>query len=505
MGAIFTLIRRSLKAAWRRRWLGVAIAWVICLGGWLVIHKLPDQYAASARLYVNTDAVLTPLLKGLAVDASPEAQLKVLQGTLVSRPNLETLISKTDLDLTVSGPTQRDALISRLASDIVVKPDTKLNLFSIQYSNSDPKLARDVVQTLLTIFIDSATGSDRRDMQNARIFLQHQIASYEQQLRVAEANRAEFRAKYPGLVIADNLSGTGEAAADPVEALQTKINQIDGNLQIKMALAAAYKKQLEGMQPTLQEGERGGPGSPTTLAQAEDKLRSLRLQYTDAFPGVISQEQLVAALKASPTHGGPGGRAAPNPAFEDLQLKLIDVAADAEAMKKQLTSMQSYRTKLQELQKDRPALIAQYEAITRGYTVLRRNYDDLLGRLQSANIGEAADTQADKVQIRVVDPPVIPRIPSGPNRLLLVSIVLGAGLAAGVAVPMLLAQLDRSFWVVEDLRSLGLPVLGGISLLTSIPWGRRLLAVTSFGIAVVVLISLYGGLMVRLLRATAIA
>ena len=104
-----------------------------------------------------------------------------------------------------------------------------------------------------------------------------------------------------------------------------------------------------------------------------------------------------------------------------------------------------------------------------------------------------------------MDPPVIPRIPSGPNRLLLISIVLVAGIAAGVAVPMLLAQLDRSFWVVEDLRSLGLPVLGGISLLSSIPWRRRLLAVTSFGIAVVVLISLYGGLVLRLLRATAVA
>ncbi len=56
----------------------------------------------------------------------------MLQGTLVSRPNLETLISKTDLDLTVAGPTQRDALISRLATDISVKPDNKLNLFSIQ-------------------------------------------------------------------------------------------------------------------------------------------------------------------------------------------------------------------------------------------------------------------------------------------------------------------------------------------------------------------------------------
>jgi len=73
-----------------------------------------------------------------------------------------------------------------------------------------------------------------------------------------------------------------------------------------------------------------------------------------------------------------------------------------------------------------------------------------------------------------------------------------------LAVPMLLSQLDRSFWVVEDLRSLGLPVLGGISMLTSVSWSRRMIGVTGFAIAVIVLIGLYGGLMIRLLRASAV-
>jgi len=508
MGAIFTLIRRSLKSAWRRRWLGVAIAWVVCLAGWAVISRLPNQYQASARLYINSDAVLTPLLKGLAADASPDSQLKLLQGTLLSRPNIQTLISKTDLDLSVTDPAQRDMLVTSLMTDITVKPDTKLNLFTITYSNSNPKLARDVVQALLTIFTESATGGNRRDMQNARIFLQHQIASYEQQLRVAEARRAEFRTKYPGLTVADNGNAQGDVATNPVEALQTHLNQVDAALENKSIIAAAFKKELETMQPTITESAAGGGAGghePMTLSQAQDKLRLLRLKYTDEFPDVVSTQQLIASLKASPTHGAAAGqRTMPNPAYEAMRLKLIDVTADAESLKKQQAALQEYRTKLEELQRNRPALIAEYQNISRGYAVLRKNYDDLLARLQSANIGEAADTQADKVQIRVIDPPVVPRVPSAPNRLVMLSIVLVVGVAAGIAAPVLLSQIDRSFWVVEDLRSLGLPVLGGISLLTAIPLHRRLMAVTSFGIAVVVLISLYGGLMFRILRATAV-
>jgi polysaccharide chain length determinant protein (PEP-CTERM system associated) len=501
MGAILTLLRRSLKAAWRRRWLGVIIAWVVCVLGWIGVSLVPDQYESYARLYVNSDAVLTPLLKDIAVDSSPDQELRVLQATLLNRPNIESLISKTDLDLTVSGPAEREALVTRLMADITVRPDPKFNVFSIQYSNSNPKLARDVVQTLLTIFIDNATAGNRREMENARIFLEHQISSYEQQLRSLEQRRAEFQAKYPGVALVDGDT-SGASSGNPLAELQQHILDTQNSLQDKAALVAALKKELDSTPPTLPEVAGGGPGAPTTLAEAEARLQMLRLQYTDQFPGVIAAEQQVAALKASPTHGA-AAHSMPNPGYESLKLRIIDLSAEIAGLQRQLIALQNDQTRFNELQRERPALIAEYENLDRSSGVLRKDYDELMARLQSADIGEAADTQADQVQIRIIDPPDVPRIPYAPNRLMLVSAVLAVGLLAGLAVPILLAQVDRSFWVVEDLRSLGLPVLGGISMLASISWRRRFMAATSFAIALIVLIGLYGGLMIRLLRASA--
>jgi polysaccharide chain length determinant protein (PEP-CTERM system associated) len=504
MGAILTLLRRSLKSAWRRRWLGVAIAWVVCLLGWIGVSLVPNEYQAYARLYVNTDAVLTPLLKNIAVDASPDQELRVLQATLLSRPNVETLISKTDLDLTVSNPDQRDALVNRLMEGITVKPDPKLNVFSIQYSDPHPKLARDVVQTLLTIFIDNATGGNRREMENARIFLEHQISSYEQQLRSSEQRRAEFRAKYPDVALVETDAGDASGVNNPLATLQQHVLDTQNTLQDKIALVAALKKELDGTPPMLPGLAIGGPGAPTTLAGAEERLQMLRLQYTDQYPGVIAAQRQVDALKASPHGGGAADRSTPNPAYESLRLRIIDLDAEISSLQRQLTALQDQQTKFEQLQRERPNLVAEYQNLDRGYAVLRKNYDELLGRLQSANIGEAADTQADQVQIRIIDPPDIPRIPYAPNRVLLVSVVLAVGLIAGLVVPVLLAQLDRSFWVVEDLRSLGLPVLGGISMLAAIPWRRRIMTVTSFAIALIVLLGLYGGLMIRLLHGSAV-
>ena len=69
---------------------------------------------------------------------------------------------------------------------------------------------------------------------------------------------------------------------------------------------------------------------------------------------------------------------------------------------------------------------------------------------------------------------------------------------------MLFGQLDRSFSTVEGLRQLGLPVLGGISVLGLIPFRQRLMTVLRFGAAVAILVGIYGGLVVHILRSAAL-
>jgi hypothetical protein len=127
----------------------------------------------------------------------------------------------------------------------------------------------------------------------------------------------------------------------------------------------------------------------------------------------------------------------------------------------------------------------------------------LLGRLQSANIAQAADTQADKVKLQIVDPPEIPRIAVAPNRVLMLSAVLAGGMGAGAVIVLLLSQMDASFSTVDDLRNLGLPVLGGISIIRTRSIFRRLMVFVRFATAVGVLVMVYGGLVLHVLRSSA--
>jgi polysaccharide chain length determinant protein (PEP-CTERM system associated) len=520
MDSVRTMLFQYLRAAWRRRWLGVVVAWLVCGLGWVGTYTIPNQFESNARLFVDADAILTPLLRGIAADSAPTTQLEILQRTLLSKPNLEKLISKTDLDLTLNGPSDRERLSLRLANEIKVVPQTK-NLFTISYRDKSPKLAHDVVQTLLTIFIESATGSNRADMENARRFLERQIQSYEQQLRAAEKRRADFRVRYMEILPNDLNPNIGA-----LESARTAVTAINGRLTDAVIARDALRQEVENTPPMLvaEGGVYGGPGAAppkTKVQEAEEALRGMMLRYTDQHPEVIAQKKLIEYLRARPAEAGPakppGGpgesaqtgtttpkRSVPNPVYDQLKLRLIDADTQVASLTRQRDEAVRTQDRLEKISKEQPGLFAEYQNMDRDYNVLRRNYEELLGRLQSANIAQAADTQADKVKLQVIDPPEVPRIPVAPNRPLLVTGVLLGGLAIGLGMTILFGQLDRSFSSVDELRALGLPVLGGISVLGMAPFRQRLMTAMRFGAAVAVLVVVYGGLMVHILRSAAL-
>jgi len=294
MHTIQALIRKQLSAAWRHRWPAVLFTWLVCAIGWSLTFLIPNQYEASARLYVDADVVLTPLLRGLAVDSSTAGQLDTLQRTLLSRPNIEKLISKTDLELDLKGPADRERLVEGLANTIRITPQTR-NLFTISFRSTSPRLAFDVVKTMLTTFVESKTGNNRMDLENAGKFFNEQLDLYERQLKEAERKRADFRSKYIDLL----PQGDGISR---LETAQNSVRELKGQLLEAEAKRDNLNKELASTpQLVVTEmdggGTGGGPAGGGRLREAERQLQELRLRYTDQHPDVIAARNLVAGIR----------------------------------------------------------------------------------------------------------------------------------------------------------------------------------------------------------------
>ncbi len=508
MGELHVLIRRYATAAWRYRWATIAFAWAVALLGWFGVMRIPNQYEASARVYVSADAVLTPLLRGIAANASVTNQLNLLERTLLSRPNLQKLISQTNLDLQITGPADMELMVQQLAQQIHLVHSTQ-NLFTISYRNKSPRLAYDVVNTILTIFIESKAGNNRSEMSNAQSFIDQQLADYEKQLRATEQRRAAFMAKYINLLPGDN-------GISRLDAERSNLRHLESELADMIARRNVLQQQLAKTPATLPAGSvaASGGGVPVDPAveAAVRRLAELQMRFTDKSPEVIAAKQQLAALRATsplrmaPATGvgskGAAGNNVANPIIEPLKLSLLQVDTALAALQRHVAEARQQTARLEAEARNVPELQAQFTNMNRDYQVLRTNYEALLARREAMRIGNAADNKANKIQLQIIDPPQVPQVPVAPNRPLLVTGVFLVALGGGVGIAVLLSQFDQSFHTLDDLRAFGLPVAGSISLLGAVSRWRQAGALALFSVGLVVLGAVYGGLLYHIISTT---
>jgi polysaccharide chain length determinant protein (PEP-CTERM system associated) len=478
---ILTEIRRYASAGWRHKWKALLLAWVVCMAGWAYVYQLPNQYRSSARIHADADAILGQVLSGIAVDNRPSGQVETLQRTLFSRPNLERVAARTGLDLRADSAASREAMLKKLEANLRLGLQTR-NLFTITYTDTDARMARDVVQALLTLFIERATANDRAQMDNARNFVNQQIQAYEVQLREAEQRRAEFRARY-----ADLLPSEGGGGATGLQQARLRLENQRGSLQDARQRQERLKQELEATPQVLRAGEGGGVNP--AVAEAERTLRELRLQYTEQHPSVIAARNRLAEVRATGGGGGGGGGTVRNPLYEQIRTRMLDSDAQIASLERQVRQEQANVERLEALARTVPQLQAQFANMDRDYTVLRRSYEELLERRESVQIAGAARSEAERVRLDVVDPPTVPLQPIGPNRLMFSTAVLLVGLGAGAGLALLFVLLDRSFYTLMDLRKLGLPVIGSIS--STEPPPRQRLAAFAFACGFGLLIFAY--------------
>ncbi len=502
-----------LQMLWRQKWIAVGIAWLVCTVGWIGVAFMPTKYESSTRIYLNADPLLTPLLRGLAIDTDPSRHLDFLQRTLLSRPNLEQLVRLTDLDIHIKSPAERETLFRRLAAEVSITPITS-NLMTISYRNKDPQTAKNVVQGLLTIFAEKTAGSSRSEMDSAQRFLDDEIASYRDQLRAKDQQRAVLARQYPDLVSTEGPIG-GEARSR-LDQERSAIVRIKNELEDAVTNRNSLLKELSSVPPMLSvdrapqvvvNGGRSLSPDEQRLAQMQNNLDAMRLKYTDQHPDVIATRQEIKQLEAEMKHsgsessGGVSKTQIPNAVYDQLKVKLVDAETQVAAIQRRLKQAQAEEERIEKIARSAPAVLNEVQDLDRDYGILKRNYEEFVSRRQSAQIAEAADTKTEKIQFRVIDAPQVPLVPVEPNRPLLVSMVLLVGLGTGLATPLMMGQLDRSFATVAQLRDLGIPILGSVTRI-SIGAARRRATVQLAGVcaSAVVLIAVYGTLLLLSLK-----
>jgi len=488
MNEIYQQLISILYGVWTKRIVAISVAWVICIAGWFFVAHIPNKYESEARIHVDAETFLKPLLGRMAVQNNIYNQVAMMRQTLISRPNIEKVIRMTDQDLLINEEEEMDVKILEIMDNIEINIQAA-NLFSITYTHEDPALAKAVVDSFLNIFMEDNLGQNRKDLTSAVRFIEDQIREYEEQLEISEQRSMEFRQK--------NMAFLSDQTY--FEQLQTSIAEANGVKQILVEYNNRKKQLVEsmknipsfipstGMGPNLRGNGNVSKASAvqSRLSVMENRLDELYVRgYKDQHPDVrIVLDQIeslkeklikeqgefneaienndIEALKAT-------GGVMPNPVYDQLSVKLFDLEGEIASMESRLASKEANTKQLQSMAHRIPEVEAELSRLNRDYDVLKKNYDQMVSKRESAKISSDLETNTDRVRFRVIDPPQEAREPTSPNRLILVVGVLIVGLGAGVFVAFILSQMHATYSTEQNLRDkYPYPVLGCISILRS--------------------------------------
>jgi polysaccharide chain length determinant protein (PEP-CTERM system associated) len=480
------------RRIWKYRWLGLAAAWVLGLVGLAASFALPDQFQAQARIYVDTQSILKPLMSGLAVQPNVDEQVKMLSRTLISRPNIEKLVRMADLDLKKQTKAEQEALIDSLMRKLTIGTTGRDNLYTLGYQDSDREAARRVVQSLVSIFVESSLGASRKDTATATTFINEQIKTYEAKLEEAEQRRKEFRLRN-----IESMQVDGKDATSRLAELHAQLQRAKLDLREAEDSRNAARQQLDGerksgadlaSQSLLQESSVAvaTPELDARLMELRRSLDGLMQRYTEVHPDVVVLRKLIRDLeeqkkrevaelrKAALASGGgmPGGVESP----VNLELKRMLATAEVQvaALRARVNEFQGrYNAALTQL-KTAPQVEAEAAQLNRDYEIHRKNYNDLVARRESAAMSGELDVASGVADFRLIDPPRVSPKPVAPNRFLLLSGALIAALLAGLFTAFAASQLRPVYFNSNELRQrTELPVLGVVSRIISDGERRR--------------------------------
>lgn len=493
-----------LKGVWKYRWHAVIVAWVVAVAGWIRVYTLPDDYQASARVFVDTQSILKPLMAGMTTLPNVEQQVSIMSRTLLSRPNVEKVMRMVDLDIKAKTPKENEELLNDLMKQIKIVGTGRDDIYTLSYSNENPRVAKDVVQSLLTIFVEGSFGDKKNDSDKAIQFLDEQIKNYESKLVAAENALKDFKIKHSGSLPQGGDYGT------QVQAASDALNQARLDLREAEQARNAIQTQIYGNGTGPNGAVAVNPELDARILTLQKNLDTMRMQFTEQHPDIISTKRLIKQLETQKAEEAktakPGGDrgASYSPMLQQLNVSLSTAEARVASMRARVDEYTARYDRLKAQSVNGPELETQLAQLNRDYQVNKENYSQLVARRESARLSGDLSNTTDMVKFRVVDPPTVPLTPAGPNRLRLASLVFLGAMIAGIAVALLMSQLRPTYLSQQGLReSTGLPILGSVSMnWTDHERAKRKRSFYAFGASLAVLITLYAGVMARMLLAT---
>ncbi|WP_160295963.1 GumC family protein [Aliterella atlantica] len=439
----------------------------------------PPSYTAQGKLLLKLDA--TPSLTGIQ---SPRENISTFT-PLTSEGNplkteTEILLSTPLIQETIRQLNLKDEQGNARAETEIQKQLQIINVpgadvLQVSYTGKNPQESAEIVNHLMSIYINNNIDNNRSQAIAARKFISAQLPIADVAVERAEAELRKFKELNQIVDLNQEATSTVEIIKNIEQQItQTQAELAEANnyyqvfqkqiqsqlgMSVQDALARSALSQSAGVQDILKKYQQ---------VQSELAIQATRL--SDNHPSIINLKRQETALKellktrVEAVVKQQNVVAQENFQFEEPQQNLLEELVKAQAkslsLSSRLAALENAKTNYQQRATNLPKLDKEQRQLQRKLEVAQSTYQTLLQKLQEVQV-----TQNQNIgNARIIEAAAIPRSPSDSTKKL---VILGGGGIAGILLAIftifILELVDKSSTKVKETQDIfGCTLLGVI-------------------------------------------
>lgn len=429
----------------RRLPIMLALVIVASTFGVVMAMRAAPTYYTAARMLVQGPQIVGDTRRA---ELPTGETLEIIEQQLMTRANLLDIANKTGVFRDRPGLSIDKKVAQMRANTTVIRSTNRSDaaMLVVGFTSPDAKTVADVVNEYTTLILSNATRT-RVDLAEDRLaFYQQEVDRLSGELDQQNARILEFK-RANAEALPENL----QYRQGRMSLLQERVSRLESDLAALRAQRADMLRLFEAT-GTIQTGPSNATPEQQQLAQMQAELRRLKSVYAETSPRVrAAQAQLdalAASIDATPTdeteQTGTGN------AMLDLNLSQID--SRVKGIEDEIAQSNEQMRILEQSIQDTATNAISLQALERDHAIIQARYDGAAQDLAVARTEERIELTARGQQITVLESAAVPTEPSGPNRVKIAVLGIGAGLALAIAYFVAMEMINNSIRRPAELR-----------------------------------------------------
>lgn len=491
-----------VRMLWKRRWLAL-VCWLIAsAASVIVVRELPSIYQSEAIVLVDSQKIPENFVSS-TVNGDVADRLALISQDIMSSSRLLEIINSYGLYQKERQTHTQQEILQRMHSDISISVEKswtggRMQAFRLGYQGSDPRVVTEVTNRLAGLYVAENTRSRETQAEGTVAFLRNQLAEAKKSLDGQESKVARFKQEHNGVLPQqeNSLLSALSSARVELQGVQDALNRSHENkVSLESSLSAAQSAEaalIRSLRPNAKNSALSVASlsdEPKTQSQVlEEKLRNLRLRYTDDYPEVqalereirdakrqeLEQAAQMARVMAATTSAGSHTSNNDPPMLlvtpelvrarehittikGQINVNVREIATLEKRRQNLSTQIEDYEARINKL----PLVEQEMASLNRDYNESANNYNSLLQKELAADMATDMERSKNSERFKIVDAARIPQKPIKPKRAVLASVGSLGGLALGLVLGFGLEFRKQSFLGEWELPS-GTVVLGRV-------------------------------------------